>query len=441
MSTSAGTAAMSASISDSMAETRRRQRATVTGGESTLDDESGYTREFQSDDQKVMLWNTANTHLHPRSVFPAFRILGLFPDTDTALAHAEQVVTTDPSCALRIVETHAWYTIPERNDGPDPVSKVNRNLLHHQTMLQEHATEFQTRHDALTEGRTPAMQYAQDAEDQALRDEKQRARRKAIYRAALDQDEATIERLREQFEVEMEEVAHDEINAQLRAQLRAQLAESETQGREAAMRGVEEQKTETPYVDPVLTVPIAPEILNENWEENVAAVAAAAVTVEGKDITPQMPPPVSRMVEVRNQRYAVVSVVIDYETTTTTSPMGKEPGVIVWAAFDTEEEALRYNKCVASKKLRDHDLAIVSMYEWLYPHMMNSDRVDQLYRNEELNNIMKHARTTSTHVREFEEMCKREEIDVPTLAVEPDLSEPAPRTWVPPVGSELDNHQ
>ena len=38
--------------------------------------------------------------------------MGLFSDTESALAHAEEVVASDPSCALHVVETHAWYTIP-----------------------------------------------------------------------------------------------------------------------------------------------------------------------------------------------------------------------------------------------------------------------------------------------------------------------------------------
>jgi len=415
---------LSESIANSMIETSRRQRATVTGGESTLDDDSGYTREFQTEDQKVMLWNVANTHLHPRSLFPAFRLLGLFADTETALAHGEMVVATDPRCSLRLVATHAWYTLPTHDTPTDEaVDKVNRNLLHHQAMLQDHATEFQKRHDSLTAGRTPALRQAQDAQDASVRAATQRTRRRAIYEAALVGDETALVALQAKFEVEMKECAE----AELVAQLRAQLKEEEERGRASA--GVAESKgAEEEYTEPVLAVPIAPEVMNEKWEEKVS--------VEGGG---RMPAAVSRMVEVRNQRYAVVSVVTDYETAAPTNPLGAEPGVIVWAAFDTEAEALRYNKCVASKKVRDHDLAVVSMYEWLYPHMMSSDRVDQLYRNEELNNIMRHARNTSTHVREFEDMCGREEIEVPTLSVEPDLVEAAPRTWVPPPGSSLND--
>ena len=426
-------ASLSTSIADSMVETRRRQRATVTGGESTLDDDSDYTREFQSDDQKVCLWNLASKELNPRSLFPAFRILGLFPDTTTALAHAETLVAADPMCAVRMVSTHAWYTIPERDDpSVDYVSKVNRNLLHHQGMLQEHATEFQTRHDMLTKGRTPAIEQAQAAVEQAARDEMQREKRKAIYAAAVDEDEETVKKLQDQYATVMAEGAKKEMSAQVALQLKN--AEGEGEGEEESKVGEGEGDGDAAsYVDTHLVVPTPPETLNEGWK---AAVGEMCGGKGGK-----MPPPLSRMVEVRNQRYAVVSVVNDYETNTGDAPLGKEPGVVVWAAFDTEAEALRYNKCVASKKLRDHDLAIVSMYEWLYPHMMNSDRVEQLYRNEELNNIMRHARTTSKQVREFEEMCDREEIEVPMMSVEPDLTKPAPVAWVPPVGSGLNGDE
>ncbi len=412
----------SVSIADSMAETRRRQRATVTGGESTLDDDSGYTRPFQTEDQQVMLWHLANAELHPRSLYPAFRLLGLFPDTLTAMTHAQQVIQLDNSCSLRMVETHSWYTIPRREvttpgDANEYMAKVNRNLLHHQEMLQSHANEFTKRHDALTKGRTPALQQAKEAQEQATREEAQRNKRKAIYQAALDQDNETVDRLKVQFEREMVEGAEREVSAQMSIQRRDGAAQESKAG-------------DDEYVETPLVAPVAPEQLNVNWEAKVSSLSPG----DG------MPAAVSRMLEVRNQRYAVVSVVNDYETGTDANPVGEEPGVIVWAAFDTEAEALRYNKCVASKKVRDHDLAIVSMYEWLYPHMMSSDRVEQLYRNEELNRIMRHARTASKQVREFEDMCEREEIDVPTLTIEPDLKEAAPRKWMAPTGSNLDEH-
>jgi len=402
-------------LSESMAETRRRQKATVTGGESTLDNTSGYNRPFQTDDQKFVLWNLANQGLAPRAPMPALRLLGLFPDVESTMAHAEQVMATDNTCTLRMATTHEWYTIP-KSDKPmeECQAKVNRNLLRHQEMLQNNASEFKQRHDALTDGRTPAIEQAKEAQEHVEREERQRQKRKEIVKAAVENDDEKVEELKNEYEMgTQEELASQE------------LMRLKEEGAEESKDDSGEIKEE--YVEPKLVAPVDPETLNEGWDEKVGHFGSGP-----------RPPAVSRMVEVRNQSYAVISVVKDYETAKGDDPVGDEPGVIVWAAFATEEEAVKYNKVVASKQLRDHDLAIVSMYEWLYPHMMNSDKVEQLYRNEELNNIMKQARISSTRVREFEEMCEREGIECPATEVEPDLSDPAPRKWQPPVGSGLD---
>ncbi len=404
----------STEMAQSMSETRRRQKATVTGGESTLDDDSGYTRAFQTDDQKFMLWNLANRETCPRTQRPAFRLLGLFPDMESVMSHAEQVFAVDKSCSLHASTTHEWYTIPVDPNTPvcETQAKVNRNLLKHQNMLQAHATEFKTRHDALTAGRTPAMEQAKGAAEQVAREDRAREKRKQILEAAVDNEEETVAALKAEYEAE----------AAAEVKIQAGLV-----GEEGKQESKEEMEVE--YVETPLVPPVDPERLHDNWEEEVAKLGSGP-----------RPPAVSRVVEVRNQRYASLSVVRDYETAEEGDPVGDEPGVIVWAAFDTEEEALKYNKVVASKELRDHDLAVVSMYEWIYPHVMGSDKVDQLYRNEELNNIMKHARTASSRVRQFEDMCEREQIECPGMDIEPDLTEPAPRKWVPPLGSELEDH-
>lgn len=413
----------STEMANSMKETRRRQKATVTGGESTLDDNSGYTRDFQAADQKFILWNMANRKTRPHTHKPAFRLLGLFPDMATTLSHAEQVFAIDNTCSLHASTTHEWYSIPVDADVPtqDMQAKVNRNLLRHQNVLQSHASEFKERHDALTHGRTPAVKQAKGAQEQVARDDEQRMKHKEMLEAVVDND--TLLAMRQQY-------AEEEVERQT-VQALGECKDME-EGGVVECKDMEEEGEckDTEYVETPLMSPVAPETLNETWDEDVAKFGSG-----------KRPPAVSRMVEVRNQRYAVVSVVCDYETAVEGDPMGDEPGVIVWAAFESEEEALKYNKVVASKELRDHDLAIVSMYEWLYPHMMASDKVEQMYRNEELNNIMKHSRTASTRVRQFEDMCQREGVDAPAIELEPDLCEPAPRKWEPPIGSELDSQQ
>jgi len=410
-------------MSDSMAETRRRQKATVTGGESTMDDASGYIRDFQADDQKYVLWNMANKDLQPKSLKPSFRILGLFPDQESMLEHAQHVAASDNTASIFGATTHEWYTIiqsPERASGGQ--AKVNRNLLKHQNMLQEHATEFKQRHDTLTAGRTPAIEQAKGAAEQVEQDDRQRQKRKEILATVVENNDEELERVKAEYEAEAVKLAEKAVDKVMRA------GDEEGDGGKEESKE-EEGEEEEEYKEVELKVPVDPETLNKDWETQAKELGNGP-----------KPRSVARDLEIRNQKYAVISVVKDYETVHGDDPIGEEPGVIVWAAFDTEEEALKYNKNIASKKLRDHDLAIVAMYEWLYPHMMGSDKVQQLYRNEELNNIMKHARTSSTRVREFEEMCDRENIECSSMTIEPDLTEPAPRVYKPPTGSELDEH-
>jgi len=425
-------------MTESGAETRRRQRATITGGESTLDDQSGYNREFRAEDQKYVLWNMANTGLNPRSARPAFRILGLFPDSASATQHAK-ILMDDPHCdktsALRLSTTHEWYTIPKDNecDPEQGRAAVNRNLLHHQTMLQEHATEFKERHDALTEGRTPALDQAKAALEQTELEQKQRQKTREFLKAMVDGDgkkktAEEVQSMKDALNRELGEDAEKRVLVETARQLEKEREEEEEEEKKKGDGGVAEEKEGEAYVDPPLVAEVKPELLLEKWDTLVGGLKEDGV--ESRKIP--------RVFDLRGQTYAVVSVVADYETKTHEDPFGEQPGVIVWAAFDTEEEALKYNKNVAAKKLRDHDLAIVSMYEWLYPHMMNSDRVNQLYRNEELNNIMKHARTSSAQVGDYEERCREDGKECPTITLEPDLTEPAPHRYRPPVGSGIE---
>jgi len=396
-------------------ETRRRQRATVTGGESTLNDTSGYTRAFQTDDQKYVLWNFANTNLCPRSPFPAVRLIGLFPDVDSARLHATQ--NLDNSCSIRVATTHEWYTIPEQEHEVE-AAKVNRNLLKHQNMLQDHALEFKNRHDALTAGRKPAIEHARQAQEQASRNQILSEKRREYYQAAVENAE-NIEELKQDMNRAMEVEALQEVELQRKLQLILE-----------AKQEISVESKAVEYHETPLKAPRPPEMLNANWQTRVQELSG------GKN-NPGVPG-IPRNAEIRNQRYAVVSVLTDYETASDDLPLGNEPAVIVWAAFESEAEALQYNKCVAAKYVHDHDLAIVNMYEWLYPHMMLSDEVDQLYRNEELNNIMRTQRTASKKVKTFEQECDTEGITVPSHAIEPDLKTPAPIKWVAPIGSELD---
>lgn len=403
-------------------EVKHRQAASATGGGSTLDDvEEEYNRPFQTDDQQVFLWHLANVNQRPRSIRPAFRLLGLFPSVQEATAHGMRMARADPDspCALRISSVNEWYSIPaSHHDDIEPHRlKVNRNLETHATKLAEAEIAFAARKKRLTKGAKPSYQGA--AKDAAAQMERRQHMSEARAKYAEANDAEGLRAL------EMEE-ARAEIERGNNAP-QPQPQPKESASADAAADG-EEDDDEEGVEDELLQRPPPAEKLDENWEEQISAASQGW----GANAVPALP--VGREAEVRNQKYASISVLHDYEGN------GAEPAIIVYAAFDSEAEALKYNKKVASKEVQDHDLAIVNLYEWIFPHLMTSDKVQQLYRNDVLDKLMKHARTTNQTVSNFERECVSKGVDIPSMEVLPDLTEPAPRIHKRkvPIGSGFD---
>ena len=338
-------------------------------------------------------------NLRPASARPAFRLLGLFGSVDEACAHGRRIAASDPSspCAIRLSATHAWYSIPREpfDDITPHQLKVNRNLELHRKVIGASADEFRRHKSELTAGRKPTS-----------------------------------------------------IN-KLRAALGSNAGEAPVDGD----GGVEETKSSTTdpsfsTFDPTTTEeeePTTPggddgddddgeSLLLQSLLQKVTAAATAAgddAAAEGGVVDGRIAvAPLTRDAEVRNQRYAVVSVLLDYESLRD-GVAAVEPGLCVWAAFDTEAEALLYAKKVAAKELPDHDVAVVTMYDWVYPHLMTSDKIPYVYRNAELNAIMKHARSSKKQVDDFGKECTARGVAVPVRDIEPDLTEPAPVRYTP----------
>ena len=357
------------------AEGARRQNATLTGGASTLDTTEEYNREFQAEDQKVFLWHSANINLRPASSKPAFRLIGLFASVTEATAHGQRILRADPHCpcAMRIGATHAWYSIPSEmfTDITPHMEKVNRNLALHQQVLQETTEEFLRHKSELTAGRKPVS-------SSSLRD--------ALHSSSVAGNDP----------------ADDDDGG---------VSESKSEGGDASV-------VPSPSPSPLTRLLLAAKEQEEPDQEWMSSeIAGNHISVS----------PLCREAEVRNQKYAVVSVMVDYEGLQKDMPV--EPGMCVWGAFETEAEAILYSKCIVAKQLKDHDIAVITMYEWCYPHLISSDKIQQLYRNEELNHIMKHARTSRTTVAAFEQECKDNKLEIPCMEIQPDLESPAPRLF------------
>lgn len=389
-------------LSDMAAESRRRQEAAATGGASTLDDGTTCNRPFQTDDQLFVLYNIANVNNHPHALRPAVRILGLFGCVEDAVAHGEEVARTDSRSSIRIGSTHAWYVISKDayTDNEPYRLKVNRNLELHQQMLNNHSSEFVKRKKHLTKGRIPSY-HPLKAQQQT----EERYKLLQDWSAAVD--EGGVEALK---------MKDAEYAAKIQSEhTRRALEDTTGEGGAEESKGGEAVEAPDDYVEPELTPFVSPEKLDETWRQEVETLWG------GKEYVPVTK--LGRAAEVRNQRYAVMSVLEDYDGE------GAEPGFIVWGAFDSEEDALKYNKCVAAKQLKDHDLAIVAMYEWVYPHLMNSDQVEQLYRNQELHNIMKNRRLSTKRVEDFERECQEKGLALPVTEVVADLDTPALTTY------------
>ena len=94
----------------------------------------------------------------------------------------------------------------------------------------------------------------------------------------------------------------------------------------------------------------------------------------------------------------------------------------------------------SSNKSKILTLYIKCMYEWTYPNMVFSpeaNNVEQLYRNEELDRIMRAHSDSKTAVERFNSYFRQEKMEIPTMEVEPDLQTRAPRTYNPPNGSGI----
>lgn len=96
-------------------EIKRRQNIVKTGLAATpADDDMVKTNlTFNDPSQRYALVNLANRDLRPKSVSPAFRVLGLFPSVEAATDFGRQLAPQIPGCNIYLVETCKWNLIPQ----------------------------------------------------------------------------------------------------------------------------------------------------------------------------------------------------------------------------------------------------------------------------------------------------------------------------------------
>lgn len=95
-----------------------------------------------------------------------------------------------------------------------------------------------------------------------------------------------------------------------------------------------------------------------------------------------------RAAEVRDQNVVVISFVAD---NTQALP---EPLVCVWGAFNTETEADVYVRNTCGETVKDHDLYVCALYEWLHPQNIDVSKLrNELFRSKELTSVIQNHKS------------------------------------------------
>lgn len=289
-------------------------------------------RELKNADRAFVLVNLAHQSRRPKSDKPAIRILGFFPDVESAEEHSKLVEAHDSTCALAVLSTCSWYVLTKSQD-PSPAdvkTKLDALLDKHKQLRISRKIEFEQHRAELRGDRKPLYQH------------------EALNPCEEDVDVATT-------------------------------------------------------APPKMSVTALP----------VSGGAAESKEGGGSKVKVK---PVPATLEQRNLKSAVLSVMEDYEDSS-------EIAFAVYDGFENDEAAQTYVEHVAKRIVQDHDIAVVAMYEWLYPELREHDAVKQVERNAELNRIMSARRARDSEVNTFKSMCAELKVDVPYKDVLPDLGE------------------
>ena len=117
----------------------------------------------------------------------------------------------------------------------------------------------------------------------------------------------------------------------------------------------------------------------------------------------QEAPHINREAEIRMQRFAIISILPDVEQN---DPSLQQPAILVWDAFDGEEDARKAIKEDLSHIARDVHLDIVLMYEWLPLTNLDLSQVQEEFRDESLTDIMQTRKNESKQVARYRNVCQ-----------------------------------
>jgi hypothetical protein len=127
-----------------------------------------------------------------------------------------------------------------------------------------------------------------------------------------------------------------------------------------------------------------------------------------------------RSLEQRGQTFAVISILEDITPEAIQGKDDSEPAVCVWTAADTADECTAF--CKGIGKTIPFNLDVVHMYEFLFPQEVDMDNVQEVYRDEELNNIMSARKTEAKAIA----LLSKEDPDFPLVDENTPIEMPPP---------------
>lgn len=122
-----------------------------------------------------------------------------------------------------------------------------------------------------------------------------------------------------------------------------------------------------------------------------------------------------RSCEIRNQNFAVVSFLSD---NLNDDGDRKHPLFCVWKCFDTEQKASEWIVNVGGNHVKDYDMDIVCLYEWLHPQYIQTSSFDKIqYRNAEQDKIMNFQLGQKSVVEGFKRECEESGCETPYIDI------------------------
>lgn len=113
---------------------------------------------------------------------------------------------------------------------------------------------------------------------------------------------------------------------------------------------------------------------------------------------------------IAKQNFAVIIIIPDSRPEALSGLIDKEPLLSVLDVFATEDDATKYAKYTASKQYPKCTIDVVDMYAWGFPEHVDTDKIQEVYGSDQLNDIMSGRKDNASMTEAFQKWCAENNI-------------------------------